>query len=352
MDEADRLALRRHAQWYGHLLARRIKDKGGLPAQFCSVIDIMPTILEAVGVPAPASINGVVQKPIEGTSLVYSFDDAKVPSKHTTQYFEMFGNRAIYHDGWIAATTPGVAPWDTAAEVQGRLPAVLDYKWELYKISDDFSEAIDLAAEEPAKLKELQDLFWTEAEKYNVLPLENGRIDRFDVNNRPSLTTGRDEFTYYPGLVRIPEGAAPDVKNKSYQIKAEVVIPESGAEGMLLTHGGRFAGYGLYVLKGKPVFCYNLAGVVRYFVTGKENLSPGATPSFTTSSMTALASAKAVSVQSRWMAKQWPLAASNARWHTAFRSTRRSTAVKTPARQSAKITRCPSSLPANSRRLR
>jgi arylsulfatase len=188
----------------------------------------------------------------------------------------MFGNRAIYHDGWVAATTPGVAPWDTAAETQGRLPAVLDYKWELYKVSEDFSEANDLASKEPAKLKELQDLFWTEAEKYNVLPINNSRIDRFDVNLRPSLTKGRDEFTYFPGLVRIPEGAAPDLKNRSYQLKAEVVIPKSGAEGMLLTHGGRFSGFGFYLLKGKPVFLYNLAGVARYSVAGKEALSPGA----------------------------------------------------------------------------
>jgi len=253
----------------------RIKDNGGLRTQFSSVIDIMPTILEAAGVPSPTSINGVAQKPIEGTSLVYTFDDAKAPSTHTTQYFEMFGNRAIYHDGWVAATTPGVAPWDSAAEMQGRVPAVLDYKWELYKVSEDFSEANDLAGKEPAKLKELQDLFWTEAEKYNVLPIENSRIDRFDVNLRPSLTRGRDEFTYYPGLVRIPEGAAPDLKNKSYQIKAEVVIPEGGAEGMLLTHGGRFSGYGLYLLKGKPVFHYNLAGVARYSVAGKDALAPG-----------------------------------------------------------------------------
>jgi arylsulfatase A-like enzyme len=254
----------------------RIKDKGGLRTQFSSVIDIMPTILEAAGVPAPTSINGVAQKPIEGTSLAYSFADAQAPSKHTTQYFEMFGNRAIYHDGWVAATTPGVAPWDTAAEMQGRLPAVLDYQWELYNVKEDFSEANDLASKEPAKLKELQDLFWSEAEKYHALPIENGRINRFDVSNRPSLTTGRDEFVYFPGLVRIPEGAAPDVKNKSYQIQAEVVIPQSGADGMLLTHGGRFAGYGLYLLKGKPVFTYNLAGVARYSVAGKETLKPGA----------------------------------------------------------------------------
>ena len=207
----------------------------------------MPTLLEAAGVPAPTSINGVTQKPIEGTSLVYTFDDAKAPSKHTTQYFEMFGNRAIYHDGWVAATTPGVAPWDSAAEMQGRLPAVLDYKWELYNVSDDFTEADNLAAKEPAKLKEMQELFWTEAENYNVLPIENSRIDRFDVSQRPSLTRGRDEFTYYPGLVRITEGAAPDTKNKSWEIKTEVVIPKGGAEGMLLTHGGRFSGWGLFL---------------------------------------------------------------------------------------------------------
>jgi len=254
----------------------RIKDVGGIRSQFCSVIDIMPTLLEATGVPAPTSINGVEQKPIEGTSLVYTFDDAKAPSKHTTQYFEMFGNQGIYHDGWVACTTPGVAPWDSAAEAEGRLPSVLDYKWELYQVSEDFSEANNLAAKEPAKLKEMQDLFWSEAEKYNVLPVNNSRIDRFDVNLRPSLTRGRDEFTYYPGLVRIPEGAAPDTKNKSWQIKAGVVIPQDGAEGMLLTHGGRFSGWGFYLLDGKPVFNYNLAGVAHYNIAGKDQLTPGA----------------------------------------------------------------------------
>ena len=250
----------------------RIKDKGGLRTQFCSVIDIMPTLLEAVGVPAPTSINGVAQKPIEGTSLVYTFDDAKAPSKHRTQYFEMFANRGIYHDGWVACTTPAIVPWSTSSVY----PDVNDYKWELYNVSQDFSEANNLADKEPAKLKELQELFWTEAEKYNVLPIDNSRVERFDVRNRPSLTMGREEFTYYPGLVRIPEGAAPDTKNKSWQIKAEVQIPKGGAEGMLLTHGGRFSGWGLYLLKGKPVFCYNLAGVARYYVTGKEKLAPGA----------------------------------------------------------------------------
>ena len=250
----------------------RIKDKGGVRSQFHHVIDIMPTILEAAGVPAPTSINGVVQKPVEGVSMVYSFDDAKAPSKRTTQYFEMLGNRAIYHDGWVAATTPPTPPWSSS----GGNVAVLDYQWELYKITDDFSQADNLAAKEPAKLKELQELFWKEAEKYNVLPIDNSKVERLDVTNRPSLTAGRDTFTYFPGLVRIPEGAAPDTKNKSWRIEAEVVIPEGGAEGIILTHGGRFAGYGFYLLEGKPVFCYNLAGVASYYVKGGEKLTPGA----------------------------------------------------------------------------
>ncbi|MCC6676033.1 MAG: arylsulfatase [Phycisphaerales bacterium] len=253
----------------------RIRDKGGLRTQFCSVIDIAPTIFEAAGVKPPASINGVEQKPIEGTSLLYTFDDAKAPTRHTTQYFEMFGNQGIYHDGWVACTTPGVAPWDAAAEAEGRLPSVLDYKWELYNVSTDFSQATDLAAKEPGKLKELQDLFWKEAEKYNVLPIENSRLSRFDVSLRPSLTRGRDEFTYFPGLVRIPEGAAPDTKNRSWQITAEVDIPADGAEGMLVTHGGRFSGWGFYVLKGRPVFCYNLAGVAHSTIASAEALAPG-----------------------------------------------------------------------------
>ena len=250
----------------------RIKDKGGVRSQFHHVIDIMPTILEAAGVPAPTSINGVVQKPVEGVSMVYSFDDAKAPSKRTTQYFEMLGNRALYHDGWVAATTPPTPPWSSS----GGNVAVLDYQWELYKITDDFSQADNLAAKEPAKLKELQELFWKEAEKYNVLPIDNSKVERLDVSNRPSLTAGRDTFTYFPGLVRIPEGAAPDTKNKSWRIEAEVVIPEGGAEGIILTHGGRFAGYGFYLLEGKPVFCYNLAGVASYYVKGGEKLTPGA----------------------------------------------------------------------------
>jgi hypothetical protein len=194
----------------------------------------------------------------------------KAVSKHRTQYFEMFGNRAIYNDGWVAATTPPVLPW-----VMAQAPDVNDYKWELYNVENDFSEANDLAAKEPKKLRELQNLFWAEASKYNVLPIDNSKIERFDVSLRPSLTQGRTEFIYYPGMVRIPEGTAPDFKNKSYRITAEVEIPESGAQGVLMTQGGRFNGLGLYLLQGKPVFHYNLVGVDRTTIAAKDALNPG-----------------------------------------------------------------------------
>jgi len=249
----------------------RIKDKGGIRTQFSSVIDIYPTILEAVGLQSPSMLNGVPQKPVEGFSIVYSFDDAKAKSVHRTQYFEMMGNRAIYSDGWVAATTPPFVPWVSS----GKVPPVEDYNWELYNVDQDFSEANDLAAKEPKKLRELQDLFWAEAGRYNVLPLDNSRAERLDVSLRPSLTRGRTEFTYYPGMIRIPEGSAPDFKNKSYAITANVEIPASGAEGVLLTQGGRFNGLGLYLLKNKPVFYYNLVGVERTSIAGKDALAAG-----------------------------------------------------------------------------
>jgi arylsulfatase A-like enzyme len=249
----------------------RIKDKGGIRTQFHHVIDIAPTILEAVGVQLPSMINGVPQKPIEGVSMVYTFDDAKQKSKHRTQYFEMFGNRAVYNDGWVAATTPAIAPWVFG----GKLPPVEAYKWELYNVDRDFSESNDLATQEPQKLRDLQDLFWIEAAKYNVLPIDNSKAERLDVSLRPSLTRGRTEFTYYPGITRIPEGSAPDFKNKSYSILAEVEIPSGGAEGVLMTQGGRFNGLGLYLLAGKPVFHYNLVGVERTTIASSSRLSPG-----------------------------------------------------------------------------
>ncbi|MGH7787161.1 MAG: sulfatase-like hydrolase/transferase [Candidatus Binatia bacterium] len=249
----------------------RIKNTGGVRPQFHHVIDLYPTILEAVGVESPSVLNGVTQQPVEGVSMLYTFDEAQAPSRHRTQYFEMLGNRAIYNDGWIAATTPPTPPW---AAVAGDV-AVLDYQWELYRITDDFSEADNLAAKEPRKLREMQDLFWVEAAKHQVLPLDNSKVERLDTTNRPSLTRGRSVFAYYPGQVRIPEGAAPDIKNKSFSIAASIEVPQGGAEGMLVTQGGRFSGWGLYVLNGKPVFCYNLAGVERYCATGTDALTPG-----------------------------------------------------------------------------
>jgi len=249
----------------------KIKDKGGIRTQFHHVIDIAPTILEAAGVEAPSELNGVAQKPVEGVSMVYSFDNAKAPSTRRTQYFEMFCNRAIYDDGWVACTTPPTPPWATS----GKGVQIDDFKWELYDLSKDFSQANDVASTQPKKLRELQELFWIEAARYNVLPLDNSRIERMDVSNRPSLTRGRSLFTYYPGMVRIPEGSAPDLKNRSFKIAAEVSIPDGGAEGILITQGGRFNGWALYLLQGKPVFHYNLIGKFRSTIAGKEKLAPG-----------------------------------------------------------------------------
>jgi arylsulfatase A-like enzyme len=248
----------------------RIKDKGGIRTQFHHVIDIAPTILEAVGVQMPAMLNGVPQKPIEGVSMVYSFDDPKAPSTRRTQYFEMFANRAIYNDGWVAATTPPLPPWGS-----GKTIPIDDYKWELYDITKDFSQANNLAAMEPQKLREMQELFWIEAARHNVLPLDNSKLERMNVDNRPSLTRGRALFTYYPGMTRIPEGSAPSILNKSFKIAAELTIRAAGAEGVLVTQGGRFNGWGLYVLAGKPVFHYNTVGVFRYTVAAPDPLSPG-----------------------------------------------------------------------------
>jgi arylsulfatase len=216
-------------------------------------------------------LNGIPQRPIEGMSMMYTFDDAKAPSKRHTQYFEMLGNRGIYHDGWYACTTPPVAPW----VVSGNFPAVEDYKWELYHIAQDYTQSENLADKEPAKLREMQDLFWIEAATHNVLPLDNSKAERMDVSIRPSLTRGRSVFTFYPGQVRIPEGSAPDIKNKSFKIAADVVVPSTGAEGVIATQGGRFSGWGLYMLDGRLVFHYNVADVHRFTVASEGKLPPG-----------------------------------------------------------------------------
>jgi len=243
--------------WPGH-----IKDVGGIRTQFHHIIDIVPTILEATGIRAPETVNGIAQKPIEGISMAYTFDqaNANAPSKRDTQYFEMFANRGIYHDGWYACTTPPAPPWALGTT---KLPDVNDYKWELYKLSDDYSQNNDLATKNPDKLKELRSLFLTEARKYNVLPLDNSILPRI-TTPRPSATAGRTLFTFSGENANIPSGNAPSILNKNYTITADVTIPEGGAEGMIATMGGRFGGYGLYLLKSKPVFVYNLLDLKRY----------------------------------------------------------------------------------------
>jgi hypothetical protein len=230
----------------------RIKDKGGIRPQFSHVIDIVPTIYEATRITPPTVMDGVKQKPLEGVSLVYTFANAKAPTRHTTQYFELVGNRAIYKNGWMASTTPLRLPWVTS----GYEPSPDDFKWELYNINEDFSQANNLAEKNPAKLKELQGAFDVEAKKYNVYPLDSSFASRGDPAIRPSLTRGRAEFTYYPGMVRIPEGSAPNFKNQSWAIAAEVTIPENGANGVMATLGGRFGGWALLMQDSKPQFVY------------------------------------------------------------------------------------------------
>ncbi|MEI8109052.1 MAG: arylsulfatase [Verrucomicrobiota bacterium] len=255
---------------------KRIKQVGEIRSQFSSVIDIVPTILDAVGVKEPTMINGVKQKPIEGFSLVKTFDNAKEPTPHKTQYFEMQGSRGVYENGWVACTTPLRVPWAKAAPGTASIKPD-DFKWELYNVAMDFSESKNLAAENPKKLKELQTVFDREAKKYNVYPLDTRFAERADVSIRPSLTRGRSSFTYFPGTIRIPEGSAPDTKNKSWSITAEVEIPEAGAEGILVTQGGRFGGYALLLKDSTPEFAYALSNqaALKYRVTSKEKLAPG-----------------------------------------------------------------------------
>ena len=227
--------------WPGH-----IKDVGGIRRQFHHVIDIVPTILEATGIPAPDTINGIKQRPIEGVSMVYTWDkaNANAPTRHTTQYFEMLGNRAIYHDGWVAATTPATLPWELSSAPPPDL--MTGYNWELYNVKEDPTQFNDLAAQMPDKVKQLQALFYSEAKKYNVLPLDNTTLARWNAP-RPNLTAGRTVFTYSGALTGVPNSGAPNILNKSYTITAEVEIPSGGAEGMIVTDGGRFGGYGLFL---------------------------------------------------------------------------------------------------------
>ncbi|WP_166360277.1 arylsulfatase [Pseudomonas akapageensis] len=257
--------------WPGH-----IQDVGGIRRQFHHVIDIAPTILEATGIPVPDTLNGIPQRPMDGVSMTYTWDpsNATAPTRHTTQYFEMLGNRAIYHDGWVACTTPATLPWLLS---NAPPPDVISgYKWELYNVMEDPTESNDLATSMPDKLQQLQSIFYLEAQKHDVLPLDNTTLARWDTP-RPSLTAGRTLFTYTGVLTGVPTSGAPNIMDRSYTITAEVEIPDGGAEGMIVTQGGRFGGYGLFLSKGdlgigrsKPVFLYNLLDLKRTTWEGPE----------------------------------------------------------------------------------
>ncbi len=252
----------------------RIRDKGGLREQFMHVIDVMPTILEVTGIEAPKEVDGIEQVPIEGTSFAYTFEqqNADASSRHTTQYFEMMGQWALYHEGWLLSTKVNRAPWEAygAANPDPLNNQVL----ELYNLKEDFSQTKDIADKHPEKVEEMKKLFIAEAEKYNVFPMDASVAARI-VASRPNIAAGRTEFVYTRPMVGLPQGDSPMLLNSSYTITAEIEVPEGGAEGMILTSGGRFAGYGFYLLEGKPVFLWNMVDLERIKWEGKEVLKPG-----------------------------------------------------------------------------
>lgn len=251
---------------------RGITAAGEQRGQFHHVIDIVPTILEAAGIEMPAYVNGVEQKPIDGVSMRYSFDDAGVASRRTTQYFEIFGNRAVYHDGWIASCFHGRLPWVRA---QRATPFDDTESWELYRLADDFSQGVDLAAQHPDKLAELKAVFDAEARKYDVYPLSDATLARALPVNRPSLLAERTSVTYYAGQVRIPEPATLSYTSTSFELRAQLAIPASGAQGVVISIGGAMAGWSLYLRDGIPHFVYNYFGHELTTVAAAEPLPKG-----------------------------------------------------------------------------
>jgi arylsulfatase A-like enzyme len=256
--------------WPGH-----ITDAGGIRSQFCHANDIVPTLLEATGIPAPDTVDGIKQKPIEGTSLAYTFDklNADAPTRHHTQYFEMLGVQGLYRDGWMLSAVPQRTPWAALGPVT-QDPANA-YKFELYDVRNDWTQNHDVAAQHPDKVNELHKLMFDEFKKYGVFPLDASAATRM-VTPRPSLTAGRRVFTYSgEPVVGIPDSTAPSLLNTSYTITADITVPEGGAEGVIVKDGGRFGGWGLYLLKGKPVFTWNLLDLKRVKWQGPDALPPG-----------------------------------------------------------------------------
>lgn len=252
----------------------RIKDKGALREQFHHVIDVVPTILEAAGIRAPEMVDGIPQKPIEGTSFFYTFDaaNANAPSRHKTQYFEMMGQWALYHDGWLLSTKVNRAPWDAFGTAN--TDPLNNQVFQLYNLAADFTQTDDIAAKYPDKVREMRERFVAEARKYQVFPLDASVAARL-VAPKPNITAGRTEFVYTRPMTGLPQGDSPLLLNTSYTITADIEVPQAGAEGMILTSGGRFAGYGFYLLKGKPVFLWNLVDLERIKWEGSDALSPG-----------------------------------------------------------------------------
>jgi arylsulfatase A-like enzyme len=249
-----------------------VKAKGEIRSQFHHVIDIAPTILEAAAIPQPVAVNGVQQDPIEGVSMLYCFDDAKAAERHETQYFEMLGNRGIYHKGWTAVTKHGT-PW----VLMGRKTVALDDDvWELYDTNKDWSQANDLAKEMPQKLHELQRLWLIEATRYKVLPIDDRSVEKFnsDLAGRPVLVRGKTQLLLR-GMGRLSENCVLNMKNKSHSVTAEIEVPTSGAEGVIVAQGGNIGGWSLYAKKGKLKYCYNLVGVQRYYVESATPLPTG-----------------------------------------------------------------------------
>lgn len=252
----------------------RIKDKGGLREQFVHVIDVVPTILEAAGLRAPEVVDGIPQKPIEGTSFAYTFDskNAKVPSRHKTQYFEMMGQWGLYNEGWFLSTKVNRAPWEAFGPAN---PDPLNNQvLELYNLNNDFSQTTDLAAKNPQKVKEMKQAFIAEAKKYQVFPMDASVAARI-VAPRPNITAGRNTFVYTRPMVGLPQGDSPVLLNTSYTVTADIDVPAGGAEGMLLTSGGRFGGYGFYLMNSKPVWLWNMVDLERLKWEGTEPLTPG-----------------------------------------------------------------------------
>jgi arylsulfatase A-like enzyme len=250
---------------------KRIKAANQIRSQWHHVIDIAPTVLEAANLPEPKSVNGTVQEPIEGVSMVYTFDNAKAASTHKTQYFEIMGNRGIYQDGWFAGTIHR-APWEYVPRAK-----LVDDKWELYDTRQDFSLANDLAAANPAKLKEMQGLFMKEAIKYRVLPIDDRTIERFNAASagRPDLMGNRTSLTLSAGMMGMSENVFINIKNRSFSITADVEIPAGGANGVILAQGGRFGGWSLYLKDGKPTYCYNFLGLQQFKVSAPQALPAG-----------------------------------------------------------------------------